>query len=229
MSKKEKWMNAAVSVLLAAAVVLCITVIAQTLSKGYITFWGHSLFRVVTGSMEPTIPVDALLITEEVDIEEIKEGDIVCFRSMDTNMLGQVITHRVVKVIEQESGEIYLETRGDANPSSDGHYVTEKNLIGRVATYTKEGNIIAAVYATITTPFGFLAFVVFPILLVAGFIMKGSVSSIQKELDILSRESEETKESSSISPEEYQEMVERLRNEILEEVRQSVEKAGEEQ
>ena len=229
MSKKEKWMNAAVSVLLAAAVVLCITVIAQTLSKGYITFWGHSLFRVVTGSMEPTIPVDALLITEEVDIKEIKEGDIVCFRSMETNMLGQVITHRVVKVIEQESGEIYLETRGDANPSSDGHYVTEKNLIGRVATYTKEGNIIAAVYATITTPFGFLAFVVFPILLVAGFIMKGSVSSIQKELDILSRESEETKESSSISPEEYQEMVERLRNEILEEVRQSVEKAGEEQ
>lgn len=229
MSKKEKWMNAAVSVLLAAAVVLCITVIAQTLSKGYITFWGHSLFRVVTGSMEPTIPVDALLITEEVDIEEIKEGDIVCFRSMETNMLGQVITHRVVKVIEQESGEIYLETRGDANPSSDGHYVTEKNLIGKVSTYTKEGNIIAAVYATITTPFGFLAFVVFPILLVAGFIMKGSVSSIQKELDILSRESEETKESSSISPEEYQEMVERLRNEILEEVRQSVEKAREEQ
>lgn len=229
MSKKEKWMNAAVSVLLAAAVVLCITVIAQTLSKGYITFFGHSLFRVVTGSMEPTIPVDALLITEEVDIEEIKEGDIVCFRSMETNMLGQVITHRVVKVIEQESGEIYLETRGDANPSSDGHYVTEKNLIGKVATYTKEGNIIAAVYATITTPFGFLAFVVFPILLVAGFIMKGSVSSIQKELDILSRESEETKESSSISPEEYQEMVERLRNEILEEVRQSVEKAREEQ
>lgn len=229
MSKKEKWMNAAVSVLLAAAVVLCITVIAQTLSKGYITFFGHSLFRVVTGSMEPTIPVDALLITEEVDIEKIKEGDIVCFRSMETNMLGQVITHRVVKVIERENGDIYLETKGDANPSADGHYVTEKNLIGKVSTYTKEGNIIAAVYAAITTPFGFLAFVVFPILLVAGFIMKGSVSSIQEELNTLSQGNGEMKEDSPISPEEYQEMVERLRNEILEEVRQSVEKAGEKQ
>lgn len=229
MNKKGKIMNVAVTVLLVAAVVLCITVIAQTLSKGYVTIFGTSLFRVVTGSMEPTIPTGALLISKEVDIEEVKEGDIICFRSMESNMLGQVITHRVVKVVEGKNGETYLETRGDANPVSDGYYVTERNLIGKVSVYTQEGNLLARIYSVVTTPLGFLSCIVFPILLIASFIMRGSVNSIRKELDAISKETQETTVANMMSKEEYEAMVERLRKEVLEEVKQSVEEAGDEQ
>ena len=229
MNKKGKIMNTAVTVLLIAAVVLCITVIAQTLSKGYVTIFGTSLFRVVTGSMEPTITTGALLISKEVNIEEVEEGDIICFRSMESNMLGQVITHRVVKVVEGKDGETYLETRGDANPTSDGYYVTERNLIGKVSVYTKEGNVLARIYSVVTTPLGFLSCIVFPILLIASFIMRGSVNSIRKELDAISKETQETTVANMMSKEEYEAMVERLRKEVLEEVKQSVEEAGDEQ
>lgn len=227
MNRKEKIINAVASVLLVTAVVLCITVIAQTLSKGYVTFFGTSLFRVVTGSMEPTIPTGALLISREVDIDEVEKGDIICFRSKETNMLGQVITHRVVDVLEGEDGEIYLETRGDANPASDGYYVTGGNLIGEVSAYTKEGNILAKIYSVVTTPLGFLSCIVFPILLVAGFIMQGSVNVIRKELDAISEGIQDKPIEHAITPEEYDEMVERLRKEVLEEVKQSVKQAGE--
>ena len=229
MNRKGKIINAAVSVLLIAAVVLCITVIAQTLSKGYVTIFGTSLFRVVTGSMEPTIPTGALLISKEVDIEEVEEGDIICFRSMESNMLGQVITHRVVVVVDGKDGHTYVETRGDANLTSDGYYVTESNLIGKVSGYTKEGNILAKIYSTVTTPFGFLSCIVFPILLMASLIMRESVSSIRKELDAISQGTQEKTIEHTISPEEYEAMVERLRKEVLEEVKNSVESAGDEQ
>lgn len=227
MNRKDKVINAAATVLLVTAVVLCITVIAQTLSKGYVSMFGTSLFRVVTGSMEPTIPTGALLISREVDIDEVEKGDIICFRSMESNMLGQVITHRVVDVIEGKDGETYLETRGDANPASDGYYVTSSNLIGEVSAYTKEGNILAKIYSVVTTPLGFLSCIVFPVLLVAGFIMQGSVNVIRKELDVISQGIQDTSIEQVITPEEYEEMIERLRKEVLEEVKQSVEQSGE--
>ena len=144
-------------------------------------------------------------------------------------MLGQVITHRVVKVIDGKDGKTYLETRGDANPAADGYYVTEKNLIGKVSVYTKEGNLLAKIYAVVTTQIGFLSCIVFPILLVASFIMRGSVNSIRKELDAISKVTQETTVENVMSPEEYEAMVERLRKEVLEEVKQSVEEAGDEQ
>ncbi len=227
MNRKEKVINAAATVLLVTAVVMCITVIAQILSKGYVTMFGTSLFRVVTGSMEPTISTGALLISREVDIDEVEEGDIVCFRSMESNMLGQVITHRVVDIVKGNDGETYLETRGDANPASDGYYVMSDNLIGEVSAYTKEGNILAKIYAVVTSPLGFLSCIVFPILLVAGFIMQGSVNVIRKELDVISQGIQDKPAEPAITQEEYEQMVERLRKEVLEEVKQSVEQAGE--
>lgn len=227
MNKKDKIIYSAVSVMLAASVVLCITVIAQIMSKGYVNLFGVSYFRVATGSMEPTITTGSLIISKDADIEKIEIDDIICFRSKESNMLGQVITHRVVDKIVNEEGQIYLETCGDANPSVDGYYVTENNLIGKVSYYTKEGNVIARIFTMLTSKTGFLSCIVFPVLLISGIIMKDSVKSIKKELQIISQEKTKTPVE-EISPEEYEAIVNRLKKEILEEVKQGVEKAGNE-
>lgn len=232
MEKKWKIQHIVVSIFLAAAVVLCITVVAQTLSRGYVTIFNTSLFRVVTGSMEPTIPTGSLLVTKTVEIEEIEEGDIICFRSKSSGMLGQVITHRVVDIQTGEDGLLYLETRGDANPSSDGYYVTEQNLIGRVSNFTRDGNPVASVFSLITSKIGFFTCIVFPVLIIAALIMKDSMKSIRRELYEIHKEMENETEKTSIedvySPEEYEELVARLRREILEEVKNSVEETGKE-
>ena len=86
MKRKDKIANGVASLVLVIAVVLCITVIAQVLSTGYVTIFGRSLFRVVTGSMEPTIPTGALLVSHQTDIASIRMGDIICFQTQEAEI-----------------------------------------------------------------------------------------------------------------------------------------------
>ena len=77
----HRWISTVVTVLLVLAVVFCLYSVVQVLSKGYVNIGGFMMFRVVTGSMEPTMPTGTLLITREVDIETVALDDIVCFRT----------------------------------------------------------------------------------------------------------------------------------------------------
>ena len=124
----QKKIGSLVTVLLVLAVTLCLYSTIQVLSKGYANIGGFMMFRVVTGSMEPTIPVGALLLTKETDIENIEVDDIVCFRTQVPEIWGKIVTHRVVGISKTESGRILLETKGDANIVEDGYYVDESNL-----------------------------------------------------------------------------------------------------
>ena len=55
------------SLALVIAVVLCLTVVVQVTTNGYVQIGGYSLFRVITGSMEPEIPVNSLLICKKTE------------------------------------------------------------------------------------------------------------------------------------------------------------------
>ena len=171
--------------ILLAALASCVFVLAQVMSKGYVTIAGYSLFRVETGSMEPTIPTGALLICEKEQIENIKLNDVICYRSQTQQMLGQVITHRVVKMEQTTDGVWFMETRGDANTVSDVYYVTAGNLIGKVVWYSSQANVFAGIISFISQKNGFLSCIVLPVLLLSGIILRDSVKDIRKEMRAL--------------------------------------------
>jgi len=223
--------SALVTVLLVFAVTLCLYAAIQVLSNGYVNIGGFMMFRVVTGSMEPSIPVGSLLLTKEADIETIEVDDIVCFRTRVEEIWGKIVTHRVVDVSRTESGKILLETKGDANLVADGYFVDETNFVGKVIWHTGDGSMLADVLSFFTSKIGFLGFIALPSLLIAALILKSTVGSIQTELKMMlemeSRqalpEKEQTpaqKEDSlcGITEEEYQEMYERIRKELIEEL-----------
>lgn len=93
--------------------------------------------RVLSASMEPTIEVGTGIIYDKVDIDTIKKDDIVVFNFMNEegqylvneNGMYRVI-HRVIQVIKDENGSIFLLTKGDNNEENDRLYVTEKNFVG---------------------------------------------------------------------------------------------------
>lgn len=214
-----------VTVLLIMSVVLCLFVTLQVLSDGYVNICGFMTFRVVTGSMEPTIHIGALMLTRETDISEIEKNDIVCFRSQDSMIWGSIVTHRVVNVMELEDGSILLETKGDANTVADGYYVKESNLVGKVIWYTGDDSTLASIFSFFTSEVGFLACIVFPGLLLMGLIFKDSVGNIRAELDQLLQEAEAREEEerandplSGMNQDEYNEMYERIRAELMEEL-----------
>lgn len=83
---------------------------------------------VLSGSMEPALPVGAVAFVDETRPDDIDAGDILTFsRAGD----GRRITHRVVEVVQTPSGPRYR-TRGDANDAPDAALVTPAQVVGTV-------------------------------------------------------------------------------------------------
>lgn len=224
---KKKILTKGVSALLIVSMVFCIYALAQVRSRGYVMVAGRSVFRVATGSMEPTIQTGALLMARRADINEIGEGDIICYISDDSSTMGMVITHRVTAVRADSEGNVLLETKGDANLAVDAGYVTERQLIGIVVWYSKEGNPVAMVISALTTRIGFLACIVFPVLLVTGLILHNCVRNIRRDMEqmVYDMEHPDVEETPVFTNEEYAAMVERVRRELMEELSKNAENA----
>lgn len=219
------------SAILALAASICLIFAVQLVSKDFVTVGGYSMFRVVTGSMEPTISTGSVLICKDTKISQIEEGDIVCYRTKIAEIYGSIVTHRVVSIQEDESGTIYLETKGDANVSSDPYYVESEDLVGKVTWYSGKDNIVNHLLAFLSGQIGFLVCIVFPVLLVSGLIMQSAVKSLKRDLALARQElAEEEAKEPEMDPSEllpgyttltyadYEAIYESLRKELLEEL-----------
>ena len=224
----QKKVSMLFTVLLVVAVVLCMYVVIQVLSYGYANLGGFMMFRVVTGSMEPTISTGALLVARDVEIESIQPNDIICFRTQVSEIWGKIVTHRVMRVMESGTGGVLLETKGDANLVSDIYLVDQTNFVGKVIWYTGDGSVLAGVFSLFTNKIGFLGCIVFPILVIAGMILKDSVAGIRRDMLLILEESRRQQQEPSwendplcgMTQEEYNEMYERIRAELMEELMQ---------
>ena len=117
-------------------------------------FFGYTPFIIVSGSMEPNILVNDMIITKKIKSDNIKVGDIISYKDEKNDI---VITHRVISIQEIE-GVKYFETKGDKNKSSDknlvsysqieGKYLFKIPLIGLIINYVKEprGMILVIIF-----------------------------------------------------------------------------------
>lgn len=226
----QKKIGSALSTMaLGISLILCLTVVVQVSTNGYVQIGGISLFRIVTGSMEPEIPVGSLLLCKKTDIELIEIGDIVCFRSRNPQIMGKVVTHRVIDVVQSSTGEVMLATKGDANLSADAEYVTIGNLIGRAHHYAKDNKIMISLVDVLTDEIGFMLLILFPTLLIAGFILRSCMKNMRRDIEAALEEEKRKheKDDELYTNEEYAAMLERIRNELIEEMKQGVEENGE--
>jgi signal peptidase len=215
------------TVILVFAVVLCLVISIQVATNGYVSIFGYSCFRVITGSMEPTIPVGAILISEKTDIHAIEDDDIVCYRTEAEEIKGSIVTHRVVQIGYDSNGEYALVTQGDANLSADPYLVHADNLVGRVIWFSGKENALTEFLGLLSGKTGFLGIVVFPILLIAGLVMQGCVRRLYRDMRELNEALREDQRKNAILPgyttitqQEFDEMYERIKAEILEALRE---------
>ena len=211
--------------LLAALVVFCMVVVVQVFSRGYVSIFGYSFFKVITPSMEPSIMVGEIIITDKVHIGEVEVDDVVSFKSLSPDMYGTIITHRVIKIEKDEKSETCLLTKGDANLSVDGRYVTRENFIGKVV-WTSGDSFISSAFSFVSGRYGFLACVLMPSILVFACILSGSVKRIQNSMQNLVEMTEqqnaaEKSNAPVITKQEYEQMYDRIRNELIEEIKNS--------
>jgi len=92
--------------------------------------WGTGFFMIISGSMEPSIPVGSLVFVTKAHAEQIKENDVLTFFALNEQ---DIVTHRVRKVLIEDGIYWYI-TRGDAN-NTDDEPLSYERVIGRV-TFT---------------------------------------------------------------------------------------------
>lgn len=146
---------------IAAAVVVLLTVVL-TKSGDVPNIMGYSAFRVLSGSMEPTIRTDSFILVKRVDGSQIEAGDIISFFSRDPSLEGMVNTHRVVSV-EADGDKWTFVTKGDANYVEDKYPTSSEDLIGKVVF---SSHTLGVIIHLLSNPLIFIPLILVPLLVI---------------------------------------------------------------
>lgn len=136
--------------------------------------FGFSVLQVKTGSMEPEIPVGGVVITRDIDPDKLKVNDVISFYSNDASISNEVNTHRIIGIIESESGERIFRTKGDANSMADSASVFERDIVGKVIFNI--GAVGGSALGVLRNPTVIFVFLVLPLL----FITMGEAVNLAK-------------------------------------------------
>ena len=145
---------------------------------------GYSVFRVMTGSMEPEIREDSLLVVKKTPPEDIVPGDVISFFSPDPMLEGAVNTHRVVR-IEKENGRTQFITKGDANVIEDIYPTDASALVGRVV-FQSYG--LGKAVSLLSNPLIFGTIILLPLLVI---LLMNLYRAVRIAADIAKKEEEE--------------------------------------
>ena len=104
--------------------------------------FGFDTYNIVSGSMEPEIPVGSMVFVKTVDCHELQEGDIIVFYSNEVP-----VCHRVT---ENNTFSNTLITKGDANESEDFRATDYAEVIGIVKYHLPLFGNIGAYISTVS-------------------------------------------------------------------------------
>ena len=112
-------------------------------------FFGYKTFSIVSGSMEPTLSINDIVIIKKCDIKNIRKDDIITFKNEN-----EIKTHRVIN-IKLEDERLVFETKGDSNEVTDienveyyqieGKYIKKIPKIGKVFSILKNKYIFSLI------------------------------------------------------------------------------------
>ena len=165
-----RFLNFLGSFIMLAVILMCLALAAPRLA-------GIKNFVVISGSMEPAIPVGSMVYSKEVDPKTLETGDVIVFYSGNPVQgdagAGDMIpvTHRVV-LNDTTAGEIT--TKGDANEQNDISKVTYLNVEGKVIFHIPKLGFLAAPLSSVKGK------IAVALIILAGYLLTEVGSSIRK-------------------------------------------------
>lgn len=185
--KKKKKTSLPAKILNFTGQLILFVVIIMCLPLTVPRLFGFEVYNVVSGSMEPEIPVGSIVIVNEMDSEEIVEGDIIAFYSPSNP--EATITHRV---LEKDDAMQEFTTKGDANAEKDLAPIPYACLIGRVDFYMPYVGNIYAQFVSDSGKLVVIGIVIFAVVLqiISLYLPTGKKKSVPSEKE----KKEDTKE-----------------------------------
>lgn len=100
---------------------------------------------VCTGSMEPSIGCEDLLVVYRPTVTDLDVGDIIIFRRPDATcdgfVSGSFLLHRITRVVSSAEGGLMFETKGDANVSIDPCRAPVASVTGKVLAVVQNSRL----------------------------------------------------------------------------------------
>lgn len=134
---------------------------------------GIKSFVVLTGSMTPSIPQGSVIFTKKA--EAYTAGDVVSF-----NIDGKNVTHRINAVEQDMNGDIFYETKGDANNAVDSELVSAASVIGKSVFHMPH---VGKAILFLKSVQGFVALIILPSFLFIGMELWAIKREIEKETE----------------------------------------------
>lgn len=98
---------------------------------GNAPLFGYRVFTVASGSMSPLYNINDVILVKEVDPKTLKVGDDIAYRGERGGFEGLIITHRIIKIEEDNYGGFRLITKGISNEMEDPS-IDEDQILGKV-------------------------------------------------------------------------------------------------
>lgn len=155
--------NILVWLIVAVAVFMMIFTVVSVnfFDKNDRNIFGYKFFIVQTDSMSATdFDAGDIIISKNVDITTIKEGDIITFISESSNNYGETVTHKVRKVTADSNGSIAFVTYGTTTNTDDDTLATM--VIGK---YVGKVVGLGKFFAFLKTTPGYIICILVPFLL----------------------------------------------------------------
>lgn len=175
-SKPQKKKGKIAGIISSVLVVILLLISAYVLLcnfTGRVPFFGsYATVRIISPSMEPTIPTGTYIMVRRVDAAQVRVGDVILFYSHDPAIAGKMNTHRVVEILPTDNG-LQFTTKGDNNTLKDQYPVYDEDICG---LYVKNLATLTKVAGWVQVPWVFLLILVVPALI----LMVGSFRDLKK-------------------------------------------------
>ncbi len=138
MSKLQKILKSICKIISVLLIVLLIivtlvSIVSHITNNGRIVIGGYSFGVIATGSMEDAISTGSFVLIKQTDPSLLTVNDIITFDSDDPSVpMDQPVTHRIVDVTCDETGQQVFITKGDANPQNDEYPVYADAIYGKI-------------------------------------------------------------------------------------------------
>lgn len=105
---------------------ITVTVVVLVIALLAVRVAGFKLYTIESGSMEPSYPVNSLVVVKQAEFEDIEIGDVITYKMSSA---GVTVTHRVTEINEDNES---FTTKGDANEQEDAAPVQYEDVVGVV-------------------------------------------------------------------------------------------------
>ncbi|MEE3492259.1 signal peptidase I [Ruminococcus sp.] len=172
----RKVLNIISTILLLLVIAIVIVVFVCRATGNSPSIFGYHIFRVTTGSMEPTLSIGDVILVKESAPEDIHKDDIITYKGNSGELSGMMITHMVVEEPYEEDGEWHYQTQGIAPGAVKDPEITYDQVEGK---FHSKLTFLNGVYTFFLSPAGLITFILV-IMVLFGYEMISLILSYKK-------------------------------------------------